>query len=207
MFGGDGYADVQSYDILNDVWEYEPATSSAGNPTISDIYPTSATVGGGAFYMTVFGTGFTSGAKIYWGSTALSTVIRSATELAAEVPGSQIASLGAASITVGETNGTSNGILFAINLPKPTIGSLSPGSAYVDGPAFTLTINGTNFASGATAYWWTVPLATTYVNSNQITVQIPSNYLGDPANPVPVAVETVSGRSNVAYFDVLYPLP
>ena len=48
----------------------------------------------------------------------------------------------------------------------PTITSLSPNSATAGGPAFTLTINGTNFTSAATSKWGSTALAVTYKSTS-----------------------------------------
>jgi len=206
MFGGDGFDANGNQGALNDLWENQPG-APAPLASIGSVYPASATAGGAAFYLTIEGTDFIPGAKINFGATALTTLLRSATKLTAEVPASLIATLGATSITVTTAGGTSNGIPFAIDLPAPTIVSLSPNSEHASGPSFTLIINGTNFAPSATAFWWAVPLTTTYVNANQITAEVPSSYLGDSSKPVPVTVETVSGRSNAAMFNVLGSVP
>ena len=59
-----------------------------------------------------------------------------------------------------------------------TIGSLSPGSAAAGGPAFTLTVNGTGFLSGASVQWNGAALATTtFVSPTQLTAGVPSNLI------------------------------
>jgi N-acetylneuraminic acid mutarotase len=206
MFGGDGFDANGNQGALNDLWENQPG-APAPLASIGSVYPASATAGGAAFYLTIEGMDFIPGAKINFGATALTTLLRSATKLTAEVPASLIATLGTTSITVTTAGGTSNGIPFAIDLPAPTIVSLSPNAEHASGPSFTLIINGTNFIPSATAFWWAVPLTTTYVNANQITAEVPSSYLGDSSKPVPVTVGTVSGRSNAAMFNVLGSVP
>jgi N,N-dimethylformamidase beta subunit-like, C-terminal/Domain of unknown function (DUF4082)/Bacterial Ig domain len=54
----------------------------------------------------------------------------------------------------------------------PALNSLSPGSAPAGGPAFTLTVTGTNFASGATVRWNGSSRTTTFVSSTQLTAAI-----------------------------------
>jgi trimeric autotransporter adhesin len=89
--------------------------------------------------------------------------------------------------------------------PPPTISSLSPASVYVNSPAFTLTVNGTGFVSGAVVYLDNVALPTTYVSSTQLTAAVSSSYLTqtnsdfvDVLNPPPGG-----GYSSVAYFYVV----
>jgi hypothetical protein len=56
--------------------------------------------------------------------------------------------------------------------PVPALNSLAPASATHGGPGFTLTVNGSNFVSGAYAQWNGANRATTFVNSGQVTVKI-----------------------------------
>ncbi|HET7892946.1 MAG TPA: IPT/TIG domain-containing protein [Stellaceae bacterium] len=56
----------------------------------------------------------------------------------------------------------------------PTIAALSPSSASAGGPAFTLTVNGTNFGGKAVVNWNGAPQTTTIVSGNQVTAAIPA---------------------------------
>lgn len=82
----------------------------------------------------------------------------------------------------------------------------TPGSA-----AFTLTVNGTGFISGATVYWNGNARTTTFVNSSQVTASILATDLTTSStasvtvgNPAPGG-----GLSNVAHFQIVkggYPV-
>ena len=56
--------------------------------------------------------------------------------------------------------------------PTPSIISVSPTSATAGGSSFTLTVNGSNFVSGATVDWNGTAQSTTYVSSSQLTASI-----------------------------------
>lgn len=56
----------------------------------------------------------------------------------------------------------------------PTIAALSPSSATSGGPAFTLTVNGTNFGGKAVVNWNGAAQTTTIVSANQLTVAVPA---------------------------------
>ena len=103
--------------------------------------------------------------------------------------------------------------------PTPTITTISPNSVVAGSPAFTLTINGTNFvASSMVNFGGSVP-TTTFVNSTQLTAAIPAAAIastGTPAvtvtNPAPGGGSsnamdfTVSGGTNsVPTIQALYP--
>lgn len=61
----------------------------------------------------------------------------------------------------------------------PTITTISPPTAYVNSASFTLTVVGTNFASGAVVYmgYSGPPLTTTFVSSTKLTAEVPASYL------------------------------
>ncbi len=73
--------------------------------------------------------------------------------------------------------------------------SLSPLVAMQNGSAFTLTVNGSGFASGDQIVFNSAAEQTTVVNSTQLTAQIPGNALASasPANGVQVTVTGGSG--------------
>lgn len=76
----------------------------------------------------------------------------------------------------------------------PSISSISPTSATAGGAGFTLTVNGSNFTSGATLGWLnpdnpgTFGRATTYVSTTQLTVQISAADIAIPSPSVQVSV-------------------
>ncbi len=63
----------------------------------------------------------------------------------------------------------------------PAITSLDPSSARSGGPAFTLTVNGTNFVSGSVVRWNGSDRVTTYVSSTRLTAAIPASDIGAAA--------------------------
>jgi hypothetical protein len=56
----------------------------------------------------------------------------------------------------------------------PNIAALSPSSMAAGSPAFTLTVNGTNFNSNAMVNWNGVAQTTTFVSANQVTTAVPA---------------------------------
>ncbi|NTV80936.1 MAG: hypothetical protein HGA24_05895, partial [Candidatus Aminicenantes bacterium] len=60
------------------------------------------------------------------------------------------------------------------SFPAPAITSLNSPSAIAGGPAFTLTVNGTNFVSGSVVRWNGSDRPTTYVNDTRLTASIPA---------------------------------
>lgn len=66
----------------------------------SQVSPTQVTAGGGPFYVTAIGNGFTASSAIAWNGTNLTTIFVSNTMLRALVTPAQIASVGTVSVTV-----------------------------------------------------------------------------------------------------------
>jgi predicted heme/steroid binding protein len=173
-------------------------TVQAASPTISGTSPTSATVGGAAFTLTVNGTNFDSSTKVNWNGAALTTTYVSGTKVTANVPASLIASVGTANISVTTNAGTSAVSTFTIQLGVPTITTISPTSVTVGGSAFTLTVNGSNFDSSAVVKWNGTALATTPLSSTQLTATVPASLIastGSASITVATSVGTSSANS------------
>ena len=135
--------------------------------------------------------------------TALSTTYVSSTQLTALVPASLIATAGMNPIIMETPSYTSE-----INGPGvtviPVISSLSPPNKTAGGPAFTLTVNGNGFASGAAVDWNGSPLSTTYVSATQLTAAVPASLI---ANAGTATVTVKVGGGCVYRHDVHHQLP
>ena len=68
---------------------------------------------------------------------------------------------------------TSASVAFPIT-DRPNITSLNPSSRTAGTATFTLTVNGTGFATGAVVQWNGQPLSTTFVGATQLTATVPS---------------------------------
>ena len=69
----------------------------------------------------------------------------------------------------------------------PAIANLSPGSATAGGQAFTLTVNGSNFASKAVVNWNGSAQTTTYMTTGQLTIPVPATAISS-AGTVQISV-------------------
>ncbi|HKV63046.1 MAG TPA: IPT/TIG domain-containing protein [Candidatus Acidoferrum sp.] len=194
-------------------------TSTASNfivnnpaPTITSLSPTSATVGGAAFTLTVNGTGFVSTSSVKFNGNAKTTTFVNATQVTAAITAADIAAAGTFPVTVTNSapgGGTSAATNFTVNNPVPTITSLVPSSATAGGVAFTLTVNGTNFVSGASATFNGTARTTTFVNATQVTVAVTAPDIA-AAGTFPVVVTNPApggGASAASNFTVNNPLP
>lgn len=89
----------------------------------------------------------------------------------------------------------------------PTIATLNPGSATAGAPAFTLTVNGTNFGTKATVNWNGAAQTanTTFVSASQLTVALPASAIA-AAGTVTVTV-TNPGTSGTGIYGTGATLP
>jgi len=136
-----------------------PPTGSTGSnpaPTTTSVSPTSATVGGPVFTLTVNGTGFVSGSVVQWNGANRTTTLRSATQLTAAIPATDITTAGTALVTVvnpAPGGGISNAQKLAIVSSVSSVSSTTvtfdtpvpPGSS---GNFLNGLFQGINFGSG-----------------------------------------------------------
>ncbi len=182
-------------------------------PTESSLSPTSATAGGAAFTLTVNGTGFVSTSVVKFNGAAKTTTFVSATQLTAAVTAADIATAGTATVTVTNPapgGGTSGNLSFTINaVSGPTLSSIAPAAATVSGAAFTLTLTGTGFVTGATVNFGSNPAITpSSVTGTQIVATIPAADI-TIAGTVNVTVTNPAGggTSNAQTFTINNPAP
>jgi hypothetical protein len=140
---------------------------------------------------------------------AKTTTFMNATQLTAAITAADIATAGTVSVTVTNPapGGTSNAVSFTISNAVPTIGSLSPSSAVAGSAAFTLTVNGAGFVSGATVNFNGTPKATTFVSTTQITAAILATDIASPgtANVTVINPAPTPGPSGAQIFTISSP--
>ena len=159
-----------------------PATFSILNPVpvLSSHSPSAVIAGGPAFTLTVNGSGFVASSVVRWNGADRPTTFVSSTQLTASIAASDITATATVPITV-MTPAPGGGVSSAVNLPiqnaLPTLTSLSPTTVPAGNAAFTLTVNGTGFVSGAVVRWDGSDRATTFVSATQLTAAIPASDL------------------------------
>ncbi|WP_460503929.1 IPT/TIG domain-containing protein, partial [Hymenobacter agri] len=158
--------------------------------TITALSPTSGPVG---TTVIITGTNLAGATGLTFNGVSAAFTVNSATQLTTSVP------VGATtgSVVVTTPAGPSNGLLFTVVPPAPTLTGISPGSSPV---GTTVIITGTNL-TGATAVNFNGTSATFTVNSaTQITALVPTG-----ATSGPVTVATPGGLSNAISFTVAIP--
>jgi len=194
---GTAQVTVSSGGLISNAATFTVLSSAA----ITSITPATVTAGGPAFTLTVNGSGFSSDTTVQWnGSTLSSPNVLSSSEVTVSVPANLIASPGSAQITVKSGGVTSNAETLTV-AAGPALFSISPSATTAGGPAFTLTVNGTGFASGAVVEWNAIALTTTFVSSTELTAAVPANLIAH-ATTVSVSVQSGGLTSNPSSFTV-----
>jgi hypothetical protein len=76
----------------------------------------------------------------------------------------------------------------------PTISSLQPNTVDAGSPAFTLTVNGSNFASDDTVKWNGVALATTFVSASKLTAKVSAAEVAAAGSAAVTVVDSAAGN-------------
>jgi hypothetical protein len=87
------------------------------------------------------------------------------------------------------------------------IGSISPAVATVGGPGFTLTVNGSNFKSGAVIFFDQTALASTFVSTTKLGAEVPASLVSSIGVHGITAQNPGGVPSNEAVFQVLPDSP
>lgn len=194
---------------------YSTATSSTvalqgsgvAAPAITSLSPTSVVAGGAAFTLTVNGSGFASGAVVYWAGAARTTSFVSATQVTAAITAADVAAIGTYGITVKIGTAISNSTNFSVTSagPAPAITGLYPRYVSVGSAGMNMTVSGKNFVSGSIVYWGSTPLVTTYVSTTKLTAAVPTANLATLGTYFVQVGRPDGGMSNAMDFTVAPP--
>lgn len=128
-------------------------TTSGGTPTLTNLAPSSLSMGSPNTQITVIGTGFVPGALVLWNGLALETSYISSTQLIALIPSNQLASSASAQVTAVNPapGGSSSALTFTvISLPAPSLTLASiPDHTFGDQP---FNVSATSNSNGAITY-------------------------------------------------------
>ena len=147
-------------------------------PSITSLSPPSTTVAAD-FTLTINGSNFIDSSVVRWNGADRPTTFVNGGQLTAPISAADVCCQGTSAVNVFTfAGGTSN--LATFTVIAPVINFLVPANASAGGPDFTLTVNGSDFVSGAVVRWNGADRTTTFVNSGQLTASIAA---GDIAAP------------------------
>ncbi len=183
------------------------------SPQLTQIAPLSVVAGSPATPLELTGTGFVDGAKVTFNGKDLTATFESSTKLKVNLQASLLATAG--SFPVKVTNpapggGTSTAISFTVTNPTVTLTRVTPSTSPVNGPAVSITLEGTGFLPASSILFNGTLLTTKNCpRPEQCTAQIPAAQLTAAgefgvvvSNPAPGG-----GVSAPVPFRVLYSAP
>jgi outer membrane protein assembly factor BamB len=187
-------------------------TVTPGPGTLTSLSP--ATVPAGvAFTLTVNGSGFNASSVVVFNGNPVATTFVSATQLTASISASTIAQPEPYTVVVapslaGASSSLSNQLILSV-LALPSITGLTPSSVVAGSPEFTLTVMGTNYSPYSVVLFGGTALATTWVDTNQLTATVTSaQVLNAGANSVTVATSAApDALVSAAVSFTVQPLP
>ena len=155
-------------------------------PVLITLSPSSTIVGSPAFTLTATGSNFVASSVIQWNGSAITTTFVNSTTLTALIPASDLSSVGTSTLTVSNpapAGGTSSGQIFSVVNPIPVVTALSSTYTISGNPAFTLTIDGSNFVNSSVVQWvGHSNLIPTSVTATSIHVTVPDSYISEAGN-------------------------
>lgn len=181
-------------------------------PVVSSLSLDNTLAGSAAFPLTINGSNFVSGSKLYIGSEELTSHVTSRRELSVVVPQELLAKAAVLSVNVsnpGPGGGTSDSLALTVKNPEPMISAISTDNITAGAADLTLQITGTNFLSDTSFDFGSLHLTPVSSSSTQIQVTIPASALGGGA-VLPVTVTNPGpggGTSNAVRFTIYNPVP
>lgn len=170
-------------------------------PGLTSASPSLIEQNGPAFSLTLDGSNFSNNSVVNWNGNPRPTTFIDSTTLVADIPASDIAVVGPASITVSTPppgGGLSNAITIDVfpqgqqPNPVPTIASINPSSLSAGGGTTQVDVTGTGFVPTSVVRWNGSDRTTGYVSDTLLTVTIPAADVSSPGiatmtvfNPTP----------------------
>jgi uncharacterized protein (TIGR03437 family) len=181
-------------------------------PAVNSISPNTIAAGTGGLTLELEGTNFINTSVVKWNGSTRTTTYVSPTLLSIEVPPTDLANAGTNNVTVTNPapgGGTSGAAVFTVTNPVPALAVSIPNTTQGGGPAFTLTVAGTNFVPASIVRWDGQARSTMFVSSTELKADITAANIaagGERSitvfNPAPGG-----GVSNPISFQVTSPAP
>jgi endonuclease G len=173
--------DASTYRICFDDFTVTSYGASNSNPTpiATSISPTSDTLNGLPFTLTVNGSNFLASSIVNWNGNNLATTFVSSVQLLAVVPTSYLTTVGTANVTVFTSNGGTSSskpftIVYGLNNPVPAVRYISPANCQIGRPDISISVIGNYFVPSSQVVWNGTPLTTTYVSSTLLRALVPA---------------------------------
>lgn len=144
-------------------------------PTLTSLNPATTLAGGGAFTLTLNGTGFVNGSLARFNGVDRATTVVNSTQATMQVTAAEIANAGSAKLTLfnpAPQGGLSNELTLAINNPAPSLPTLSQASLTAGTGATMLTLTGSGYRPDSLARVNGTDRTTTFVSATELKVNL-----------------------------------
>ncbi len=181
-------------------------------PQATLLSPASAQQGGAALTLNVTGANFNASSSILVNGAALTATFLSATHLQATLPASDLALSGTLNISVSNPapgGGTTSPLPFTVvgSNVQPVVGTISPASATAGGPAFLLTLSGSNFSTNSVLTFNGNMISSVLVSASELQANIPASAIAVAGTPTVTVANPGTLPSVVVTFAVNNPVP
>lgn len=173
--------------------------------TLGRLTPATAIVGSAAFTLSVTGDNFLPGALVLWQGQPLTTAYINTTTLQAQVIASLLVTPQPVNVQVrNPQNPDSLSASFVVEVPTPSVTTLTPATIQAGASKFTLTITGSNFVNGAQALWNSAALSTTLVSNTELRAEVPAALVQQVSDISVAVANPLPGRysSNAVAFTI-----
>jgi trimeric autotransporter adhesin len=169
-------------------------------PTITSVSPNSITVNSPDTLVTIQGTGFISFTTVQVNGATLTPNGWNTNYIFVTIPAANFASVGSLTVTVSNPGSlVSNAVTINVTPnPVPTLTGISPASAAIESPSFTLTLSGSNFVPTSVVQWNGSARPTTFSSANQLTAAIPASDIESLGNSNVTVVNPAPGGGTSA---------
>ena len=183
---------------------------TANGPRVDSISPSTVDAGSSDFPIVLNGANFLSDDVLVIGSSFRPVTFVSTTQVTATILAADVASPGTINLAVARHDGSLQSPPVALTVTSaaaPTITTLAPATAATGDAPFTLTINGTNFESGAVVTFDGSPRGAQFVSSTSLTVPVTTADLATE-HTISIVVTNPGGLASApATFAVSTPVP
>ncbi|MFN0121730.1 MAG: hypothetical protein ACKV2V_14650 [Blastocatellia bacterium] len=174
-------------------------------PTLTSLTPPTVNAGAASLLLQVTGTNFIAGSVVRWNGADRPTTVLSPTQLSANIPGTDLANAGTASVTVfnpAPGGGLSNPLPINVINPAPFLIGVTPATITASAPNATLTLTGRGFAPSSVVNWNGAPRPTTFVSGTQLMATIPGTDLANAGTASVTVVTPAPGGGTTAALNV-----
>lgn len=145
------------------------------NVTLTQVTPSSTTVGGPAVALTLDGAGFLPTTSVLFNGATVTSAFVSGVRLTATLPAASLTAVGDFPVTVSNPppgGGLSAPSVFRVQYAAPTLASVSPSTIQAGAGATQITATGANFYASSQITLDGVAAATTFVNATTLRATI-----------------------------------